>query len=137
MVEPGKYTTLGVPRRTGMSSGREKSPASGAMRSQGNSRVVRNIDRYVDRRAQRADQQPALDAFAAAVLDQLAAAAGEARDGREMPARERQLGARYVVLGESADAREQAAARGIVEILGRKRLLRARKPGDDVLAENR
>jgi hypothetical protein len=50
-------------------------------------------------------------------------------------ARERELGAGYVVLGEAADAREQAAARGIVEILGRKRLLRVRKTRDDVCSK--
>ena len=99
--------------------------------------VLGDVDRHVDRRAQRADQQAALDALAAAVLDQLAAAAGEARDGREVLAGERELGAGYVVLGKPADAREQAAARGIVEVFGRERLLRARKPGNDVLAKNR
>ena len=41
IVEPGKYTTLGMPRRTGMSIGREKSPSSGWMRRPGNSRARR------------------------------------------------------------------------------------------------
>ena len=97
--------------------------------------VLRDVDRHVGGGPQRADQQPALDAFAAAVLDQLAAAAGEARDRRQMAARERELGARQLVLGEAADAREQAAARGIVEVLWREGLLRQRKPRDDVVAE--
>ena len=95
MVEPGKYTTRGVPRRTGIferageiaRQRRDAQPGEFARQPsrRGAQGVLGDIDRHVHRRAQRADQQPALDAFAAAVLDQLAAAAGEARDRREMP----------------------------------------------------
>src|SRR5262245_23452967 len=84
IVEPGKYTTLALRPPTGRRSGREKSPATGAMRSHGNSRDSRpaawssatgeNIHRHIKARAQRADEQPRLEALAAAVLDQLAAA---------------------------------------------------------------
>jgi len=100
-------------------------------------RIGRDVDRHIGGRAQRADQQAGLEAFTAAVLDQLAAAAGEARDRREVAPRQRQLGARNVVLGKARDAREQAAARGIVEILRRKGLLGPRKPRDDVVAKAR
>jgi hypothetical protein len=98
-------------------------------------RVLRDVDRHVHRGARGADEKPALHALPAAILDELTAAAGEARDGSEVPPRKRELGARHVILGEAADAREQAAARGIVEVLGRKEFLRSRKSRDDVVAK--
>src|SRR6185503_2699471 len=95
----------------------------------------RDVDRNIDRRLQRTDEEPALDTLAAAVLDQLPAAAGEARDRAQVAARERELGARQVVLGKTADALEERAAGGVVEVLRREGLLRLRKTRDDVVAE--
>ena len=89
------------------------------------------------RGAQAPDEQPRLDAGAAAEFDQLAAAPGEARDVAQMGARQRQLGSRRVVLGLVADRLEQGAAPGIVEVLRRERLLRARQPGQDVVQKMR
>src|SRR6185503_3286810 len=98
-------------------------------------RGLRNVHRNVRRRTQAANEEPRLQALAAAVLDQLAALACEARDVVEVRARERKLYPRRVVLLEPADCLEQAAARGVVEILRRKGLLWKRKPGNHVLAE--
>src|SRR5262249_13355493 len=94
------------------------------------------VDRHVERRPQGAQQQPRLQALAAAVLEERAAPAGEAGDGIQVRARQRELGACQVVLGKPADALEEAAAGGVVEMLRRQRLLRERKSRDDVLPES-
>jgi hypothetical protein len=52
-----------------------------------------------------------------------------------MPARERELRSRQVVLGEPANALEKPAAGGVVEILRRKVLPRSGEARDDVVAE--
>ena len=52
-----------------------------------------------------------------------------------MPARERELAARRVILLQAADRLEQAAAARVVEIPRGNGLLRQRQPGDDVLAQ--
>src|SRR4029078_10219180 len=94
-----------------------------------------DVDRDVRRGPQRPDQQARLEALAAAILDEDAAPAREPRDLGEVLAGERELGARGVVLGQAADALEQAAAGRVIEILGGKRLLRPRQPREDVLQE--
>ncbi len=134
-----------APAASGISSGREKSPCTGRSSSQGKRRrsfaAARGqrgggyVHRDVGRRPQRRDQQARFAALAAAVFDERAAPAGEARDRAQVRARERELAARRVVLLQPADALEQPAAPGIVEILGRQGLLRQRQAGDDILAE--
>ena len=52
-----------------------------------------------------------------------------------MAPREGKLDPRGVVLAQPADALEELAAFGVIEILGRQRLLRARETFEDVLAE--
>src|SRR3954469_25544191 len=94
---------------------------------------LRNVDREVRRRTQRADQEPGLQALSAAVLDKLAPASGEAHDRGDVRAGKRELGARQIVLGQPADALEQAAAGVVVEILRRQRLLWQRQPGDHIV----
>jgi hypothetical protein len=98
---------------------------------------LRDVDRHVVRGPQAPDEQARLHARATAELDQLAAAAGEARDVLEMGARQRQLGARRVVLGLAADRLEQRATPGVVKVLRRERLLRARQPRENVIQEMR
>ena len=98
-------------------------------------RVMRDVDRDVGRGTQRADQQARLHACAAAVLDESASAPGKARDGGDMRAGQRKLGARQVILAQPADALEQPAARRVVEVLGGKALAGQRKPRDDVFAK--
>src|SRR6185295_1167504 len=89
-----------------------------------------DIDRQVGRRAQGADKKPRLQALAAAVLDELAALSGKARDRGEVRFGQRELGASQVILGKPADALEQATAGVVVEILRRQRLLRERESRD-------
>src|SRR5262249_8176742 len=84
---------------------------------------------------QRADQEPRLQALAAAVLEERRAAAGKAGDVAQMFAGDREFHPGWVVLAQAADPFEQPAAGGIVEILRRQRLLRAGEPGEDILAE--
>jgi hypothetical protein len=97
-------------------------------------RGLGDVDRQVGRRAQRAQQQPRLEALAAAVLDQLDVLAPprEARDRVDVGARQRELGAGQVILRQPADALEQLAAGGVVEILRRQRLLRPRQSGNNI-----
>ena len=95
-------------------------------------RAFGDIDRHVGGGPQGADQQPGLEAGAAAVLDEFPAPPREVRDGVEMLPRQRQFRARQVILGERTDALEQAATRGIVKIFRRQGLLRPGKTRDDV-----
>src|SRR4029079_11217961 len=77
---------------------------------------LRDVDRNIGRRPQPPDQQPGLQALAAALLDQLATVAGKARDVLAARATRRELAAGRVILLQAADRLEQAAALGIVEI---------------------
>ena len=95
----------------------------------------RDIDRHVDRGRERADKEAGLQAFAAAVFEERRALAGETRDVAQLLLGNRQLGARRVVLAQPADALEELAADGVVEVLGRQRLLRARQSFDYVSTE--
>jgi hypothetical protein len=52
-----------------------------------------------------------------------------------MASRDGELGARRIVLAQPADALEQPAAGGVVEILGRKRLAGPGEPLQNVVGE--
>ena len=87
--------------------------------------VGRYVDRHVDRRRERIDQESRLQALAAAVFEQRAVLAGEACNLAQMLPRDTEFSPSGVILAQAADALEEAAASGVVEILGRQRLLRA------------
>src|SRR5204863_8995313 len=90
-------------------------------------RIGGDVDRHVDRWLQRLQQKPGLQAFAATVFEQSAALACKARDVLEVALGDAELDARRVVLAQAADLFEEAAAGGVVEVLGRQRLLRTRE----------
>ncbi len=98
--------------------------------------VAGDVDRQVQvRRVQRAEQDLGLDAGAGAVFEQAGAGPAELRQLRGVPAQDRRLGARGVVLLQRGDALEQLGAAVVVEPAARQGLARGREAGDDVIAE--
>ncbi len=94
-----------------------------------------DVDGEVGHRRECLDEDARLAAAAAAVLDQRAPRPEALRHVARVRAHDRDLGARRIVLGQLADRVEQRAARLVVEILGRQRLLRPRQAVQHVVEE--
>ena len=135
IVDPGKYSTRRRARRDGVgtSNGWVKSAHTGRTSSAGNSalssaadamrKLARDFHRRVGNRAmQRSQQEPRLDACAAAVLDEMNIGSQKVGHLRQMLVHDSQLGPRRVVLGQLADLLEQLGAARVVEERGGQRL---------------
>ncbi len=85
-------------------------------------------------RLQRVEQHARLGGGAGAELDELDRV-GQLGDLRGALLEDRALGARGVVLGQLADLVEQVGAAGVVEVLGRQLLERAREAVEHVVGE--
>ena len=106
----------------------------GGLANDGLGHVERDVAAQGARLLHRVEEDPRLDRRTRSELDELAGA-GERDDLVGAFAQDLELGAGRVVLGELGDLLEQLRAAGIVEVLGRQFLERAREPGEDVAAE--